>query len=386
MVGVSDSKCAVFNRNGFDLEKLLSLKSQHKSISPIANNDNSIKSFPNTLSMMEWLNSNAKQNEYDIYVDGSPGCQMGQDSKETERNASFICVENALSNRKCVVLANKSPLVFEWDRLHNVVNKTNSSSNSTSYSDNGAPTMMLYSAAVCSGLPVVNILKRDLLPFISQVSKIEGIFNSTSNYILSQMHKPQGGGDGDSENINSGDGAAVDGQAIFDATLKKAQELGIAEADPTLDVDGWDTAYKLFIILKTIGIENINVQDINVKGLRTTKFENNKTLYDEICQCKKDGMKMKLIATAIPPNGEGNENNDKWLLSVGLKKVDLEKEAFLANCETKDVAIVVENDLFHQMSFKTNAINVTQTSAAVLRDIVTIGQEMNKYDLDAKRV
>ena len=85
-----------------------------------------------------------------------------------------------------------------------------------------------YSATVCGALPVVNVGRRDLVG--CDIRGLRGIFNSTSNSILEAMGR---GG-------------------TYGKALKQAQLDGIAEADPTLDVEGWDTANKLVIIANSI--------------------------------------------------------------------------------------------------------------------------------------
>ena len=113
-----------------------------------------------------------------------------------------------------VVLANKAPLVLAFGELEAAAK--------------AAGVELAYSATVCGALPVVNIGRRDLAA--CDIRAVAGVFNATSNSILAAMAR---GGD-------------------YADALRQAQLDGIAEADPSLDVKGWDTANKLVIIANSI--------------------------------------------------------------------------------------------------------------------------------------
>ena len=126
----------------------------------------------------------------------------------------LTCVRTAVGKGMGVVLANKAPLVLAFREL--------------TAAAEAAGTGFAYSATVCGALPVVNIGQRDLVG--CDIRGLRGIFNSTSNSILEAMSL---GG-------------------TYGKALKQAQIDGIAEADPSLDVEGWDTANKLVIIANSI--------------------------------------------------------------------------------------------------------------------------------------
>ena len=188
IVGASDSRGAIYNNNGLNIKTLLTTKNNKKSV--IYYNGNNTILFKNSISMLEDNNI-----EYDILIDGSP----------VDLNTGYPglqCAKIALKNNKKVVLANKAPLVLSFKELHK-----------NEYVNN-----LRYSAAVCGGLPVVNLLKHDLMvPYISNVKEISGIFNSTTNYILTQI----------TQNVNNN-------KITMQTALKEAQEIGVAETDPTL--------------------------------------------------------------------------------------------------------------------------------------------------------
>ena len=127
------------------------------------------------------------------------------------------------------VLANKAPLVLAFDELHTLARAHG--------------TKIGYSATVCGALPVINIGQRDLVA--ADVLRLRGIFNSTSNFILAEM---------------------AAGRSYADA-LAEAQRRGIAETDPSLDVEGWDTANKLVIIANSFLGVRVRLADVHVQGI-----------------------------------------------------------------------------------------------------------------------
>ena len=112
---------------------------------------------------------------------------------------------------------------------------------------------MFYEAAVCGAIPVIRTLDQYFTH--DNISSIEGVFNGTANYILSKMEEG----------------------STYDDALKKAQDLGLAEADPTSDVEGWDAKYKLCISHKhafgqTVALEKVPNCGIDTVTATEQKF------------------------------------------------------------------------------------------------------------------
>ena len=151
---------------------------------------------------------------------------------------------------------------------------------------------LAFSATVCGGLPLINMLQRDLK--MTTLRSFRGILNATTNYILSELDN---------------------GRSHAEA-IKEAQRLGAAEADPTHDVHGHDSANKLFIIMKSFTNFTGNISDIPVKGIQHLEGP-------EIRRAKKEGNKIKLLAVA-------ESDRNEWKLSV--KPVSVPSESFLGTC------------------------------------------------------
>lgn len=177
-----------------------------------------------------------------------------------DARAAFEIVKSALQHGKAVVTANKKMLAEHLEEIYSLQQQY------------GKP--VLYEGAVCGSIPILRNLEEyydnDL------ISSIEGIFNGSTNFILTKVFEER--------------------KSYADA-LKKAQELGFAESDPSLDVKGFDPKYKLVIaIAHTFGlfvqpeeVINIGIDKISDLDLKFAR-ENNYTI--------------KLIARAFKSNGK----------------------------------------------------------------------------------
>ena len=117
----------------------------------------------------------------------------------------------ALENGKSVVTANKMALSLHFDELREMANKTGAG--------------LYYEASVGGAIPIINAIQTPLIA--NHIEQMMGIVNGTTNYILTRM--------------------AAEG-AEYETVLKDAQRLGLAEPNPTADVEGYDAAYKLSIL------------------------------------------------------------------------------------------------------------------------------------------
>ena len=160
--------------------------------------------------------------ECDLLLEASP---VNLRTGEPGLSATRIALQRGIS----VVLANKGPLVLAFRELHELAHRS------------GA--RLAFSATVCGALPVINIGRRDLIA--ADITLLRGVFNSTSNFILAEM--------------------AI-GRSFADA-LSEAQRRGIAESDPSLDVDGWDTANKLVIIANSLLRLDAALTDVSITGI-----------------------------------------------------------------------------------------------------------------------
>ena len=224
----------------------------------------------------------------------------------------------ALQRGISVVLANKAPLVLAFRELHELA------------AASGAG--LAFSATVCGALPVINIGQRDLIA--AEISLLRGIFNSTSNFILEEM---------------------TQGRSYADA-LVEAQQRGIAETDPSLDVEGWDTANKLVIIANSFLGIHARLADVTVEGI--TQISST-----QLQAALAADSNIKLVASA-------QKTVDGYQLAVA--PTILPKRDFLAGCNGWEMGIEIQSDLYGKQFYKLWEREPLPTAAAMLRDAVNL--------------
>ena len=211
-------------------------------------------------------------------------------------------VEEALKNKKHVITANKALISKHGDHLSSIAEKNKVN--------------LEFEAAVGGGIPVLRTIKDGLAT--NKISKVVGILNGTSNYILSQMQKTK---------------------SSFQNVLKKAQLLGFAESNPKFDLDGNDVLAKIRILSSlsfnnkisknnclTSGIENIELKDIDmaekldlrIKLLGITEIINDK-LFERVhpCLIKKDNYIANIDGVMNAVILEGNPVGESVLQGEG---------------------------------------------------------------------
>lgn len=248
----------------------------------------------------------------DLLVDASP-------TNLVDGEPGLTCTRLALERGMHVVAANKAPLVLAYDELTALAKQKS--------------LRLLFSGTVAGGLPTVNLGVRDLAG--SGVLKVEGIFNGTTNYILTRM---------------------LDEGISYQEALEGAQEAGIAEADPTLDVDGYDAANKLVIIANSVLGRPTKLADVAIEGIRHLTLE-------DLTEARRQGCVIKPLAVA-------EWNGGDYALRVG--PVALPEEHHLARTGMWDMGVVYTTDYMGVISAVIEEKGPVPTSAAVLRDMITI--------------
>ena len=254
-------------------------------------------------------------------------CDILLEASPVELNTGDPGLSNcrtALEHGLHLVLANKAPLALaqtELDRL-------------AADADVG----ILFSATFCGGLPVLNIVRRDMV--CGKILGFRGIFNATTNFILEEMLEGRG----------------------YAAALRETQERGIAEADPSLDVGGWDTAAKLVIAANSIADAMITLTDVSVSGIEDVQP-------DRLQQYCREGSVLKLVATA-------ERIDAKWRFRVEPTPVPI--ASFLGSCSGWEMAVEIQSDIYGKSFYKLWEREPVPTAASVLRDAVhlaTMGRQ-----------
>ena len=242
VVAISDiMKGSVYDKNGLDMKNVLDLVKKGKKLDE----------YPTGLKDWDSLTTIRDSNADTIVEVTFTDVKTGE--------PAITHIKAALNSGKNVVSTNKGPVVKQAVNLLKLAEK-----NKAFYGFEGV---------VLAGTPAVNLAEYTLAG--NDIKGFKGILNGTTNYILTRMEE---------------------GMSYEDA-LKKAQELGYAEADPTGDVEGLDALGKVVILTNVVLGKNIGWQDVERKGITGISKE-------DIKKAKEDGMRWKLIGSAeIQVNG-----------------------------------------------------------------------------------
>lgn len=233
-------------------------------------------------------------------------------------------IKLALNNNKNVITGNKGPIIFKYKELKRLAINNN-----------------LHLGIGCTtggALPSINCGFYDLAG--AKIELIQGILNGTSNYILSEMQE---------KNIS------------YDEALAEAKRLNIAEANPSLDVGGFDTACKIIILGNALLDSNLTLENTKVEGIT------NITL-DDIKKAKDQNKKIKLIGTI--KNNNGNIN-----AYVNIEYIDDNHPLYFVDYKNKGV--YYKTDILGDISIIGGASSTLNAAASILRDLINIKNEVS---------
>ncbi|MBI3988533.1 MAG: homoserine dehydrogenase [candidate division NC10 bacterium] len=233
-----------------------------------------------------------------------------------------LCLE-ALHRRKHLVTANKALLATHGLELFEAASK--------SRVDLG------FEASVCGGIPIIRALREGLVA--NRITSIVGIVNGTCNYILTKMTQ--------------------EGRS-FQEILQEAQREGYAEADPSLDVDGIDSAHKLQILASIAYRSYVDLRSIYIEGIRAVDPS-------DIQYAKELGYRVKLLAIAKEVGGE---------LEVRVHPALIPEDHLLASVGGVFNAVLIEGNAAGSLIFYGRGAGQMPTASAVVSDIVEIAQNI----------
>jgi homoserine dehydrogenase len=190
----------------------------------------------------------------------------------------------------------------------------------------------LFEGTVMDGIPVFNLV-RETLPGV-RVVRFRGVINSTTNHILTCMEKGE----------------------TFDAALAQMQAEGIAEADPSLDVDGWDAAAKTAALMNVLMDARVTPHDISREGIRGVSIE-------DVKAAQARGERVRLVASAErePDGARGRVRVERVAASDPLGRLEGQQNALL-----------VGTDVLGEIGILQREGGLTQTAYAIVSDLATI--------------
>lgn len=235
-------------------------------------------------------------------------------------------IRGGLNRRKHVITANKGPVAWAYRELRDLAVAKG--------------VCFCHEAAVMDGVPVFNLAKETLMG--CQITEIKGILNATTNYILNEMEK---------------------GVSYEDA-VKEGQRRGFVEADPSMDLEGWDAAAKLTALMNVLMDVRITPKDIRREGISAITKEQ----IDEAKQC---GQKIKLLCHGRVENGKPTGTVTPQLIGG---------DTLFASINGTSACVTLTTDLMGDVSIIEHVYEpeIDQTAYGVLSDLLRILAEVEK--------
>ena len=218
-----------------------------------------------------------------------------------------------------VVTANKGPVAFAYEALDRAARE--------------AGVRFLFEGSVMDGIPVFNLV-RETMPGLD-IRGFEGVINTTTNHILVAMEQGQD----------------------FDAALAQMQKDGIAEADASLDVDGWDAAAKTAALANVLLAAGITPRDVQREGITPAMAARARAAVGQ-------GQRLKLVASARRDAG--------GRVVARVEPRELPHDHLLASLAGDANALILETDLLNKVAITQLASSLTQTAYALLSDFISI--------------
>ena len=232
-------------------------------------------------------------------------------------------VLDALNAKKCVVTANKKLLAEFGKEIFDTA------------AQNGVD--IYFGASVGGGIPIIRVVREALAS--NEIESIHGILNGTCNYILTRMEREG---------------------APFDVVLKDAQRLGYAEANPSLDIDGFDTAHKACILTAIAYGFQPTLDQVQVEGIRNLDGIDVKYAADF-------GYRIKLLAVVAK---DGDE------VEVGVHPTLIPFSHMLANVNDAFNAAMVKGDMSDYTMYYGRGAGRAPTASTVVGDIGDIARNL----------
>ena len=291
----------IYKSNGIDLEELLEFIDKNKTIKDHILWKNNLK-FEDII----------KNKDIDTLVELTPtNIETGE--------PGLTHIKSSLENEINVVTGNKGPIILKYSELKKIAEE-NSVKLKVGCTTGGA-------------LPSINAGIYDVAG--SEIKYIEGILNGTTNYILTKM---------------------INDDVTYEKALEDAQQCGIAEANPSLDVKGYDTACKIIILSNVLKGTKLKLSDIEIQGVTEVSL-------DYLRELKRKNKKLKLI---------GKVESLKNGVNAYVKLMEVDESHPLYFVDYKNKGVYFKTDTLGDISIIGGASGTINAAASILIDIILI--------------
>lgn len=294
------SRGTLINEKGIDLEKALSDMEHLKCF------DSESPDYSKKVSMEV-----ANDLDYDVLIELTPlAIFSGQPA------INHVAV--ALNRGKHAITANKGPIAWAFESLRKLAEKQG--------------VLFYYETTVMDGTPVFNLVEDTLK--LCKVTAVKGILNSTTNFILEELANGKN----------------------YDDVLQEGKERGFVEADPSMDIEGWDAAAKTAALLNVLMGADITPHQIERKGIEGITA-------DTIREAALRGKVIKLLCSGTIENGK----------VVGrVEPAEIEKNDLLASISGTSSVVSITTDLMGTVSVVEHDPEIEQTGYGVMSDLVRV--------------
>lgn len=300
------SKGCLVNENGIDLNGILNdLKT--------LNHFDEKRSDYKVMSSIEV----AESIDYDILFELTP-------LKIFSGQPAIDHISAALNRGKHAVSANKGPIAWAFEQLRDLAAKNN--------------VLFYYETTVMDGTPVFNLVDETLK--LCKVTKIIGILNSTTNFILEEI---------------------ANGKS-YDEAIAEGKKRSFVEEDPSMDTEGWDAAAKTAALLNVLMGANITPYDVDRKGIEDITYE-------QIKEAEKRGNVIKLICYGGIEDGK---------VIARVRPEEVHKNSLLSNINGTTSIVSITTDLMGTVSIVEHEPEIEQTAYGVFSDLIRVLSKMEK--------
>ena len=253
--------------------------------------------------------------DYDVLVEMTPlNIFTGQ--------PAISHIETAFSRRKDVITANKGPVAWNFSQLSKIARDNN--------------LKFYYETTVMDGTPVFNLVDKTLM--MAKVTEVSGILNSTTNFILEELAKG----------------------AEYDDIMSRGRSMGFIEADPAMDIEGYDAAAKITALLNVLMEADITPDMVDRKGIEDITVE-------DIKAADKRGNVIKLLCKGV--------RDEKGNVKASVKPEEVPKNHMLASIDSTTSVVSITTDLMKTVSIIEHEPEIEQTAYGVFGDLLRVLSE-----------
>lgn len=294
------SRGSLVNESGIDIEKACAdIENMHRF-------DDKSGDF-SQLNSMEIANSV----DYDVLIELTP-------LKIFSGQPAIDHISTALNRKKHAISANKGPIAWAYEYLRELAEKQE--------------VLFYYETTVMDGTPIFNLVDETLK--FSKVTEVKGILNSTTNFVLEELAKGKD----------------------YDEVILEGKERGFVEADPSMDIEGWDAAAKTAALLNVLMSANITPKDVDRKGIEDITLE-------QIKEADARGNVIKLLCYGGIENGK----------VIGrVRPEEISKGSLLSSITGTSSVVSITTDLMGTISIVEHDPEIEQTGYGVFSDLIRV--------------